>query len=205
MIKNIILDWSGTISDDFIIVYKTTNLVFQELDLPKISEEEFKREFTLPYMNFWRKYIPNAEREKLQKIYAKAFEQVEDQPQIYPGVQEVLQRLHSSGKKLAILSTHVKEKIKEEATEYGIHDIFLEINGGIHDKRGKIMEIMERNGFNPEETMYIGDMVHDIETGKLAGVTTVALTWGYQDEEVLKPHNADHYLDSLDRLEDLVA
>ena len=63
-IKNIIFDWSGTISDDFTPVYQASTLVFKKLGREPISIEEFKREFALPYMLFWNKYFPKLKEEE---------------------------------------------------------------------------------------------------------------------------------------------
>ena len=59
MITNCLFDWSGTLVDDFVNVYKATALVFRARGKRPISIREFAREFKLPYMDFWRRYIPD--------------------------------------------------------------------------------------------------------------------------------------------------
>ncbi len=49
--RNVIFDWSGTLSND---IYKACMKVFEKLGLKKISFSEFKRNFLLPYMKFYR-------------------------------------------------------------------------------------------------------------------------------------------------------
>jgi phosphoglycolate phosphatase len=53
------------------------------------------------------------------------------------------------------------------------------------DKNEVIMEIMNINSFKPRETIYIGDMEHDIDAGKKAGVITVAVSFGYNLKKAL--------------------
>jgi len=202
-IKNIIFDWSGTLSDDFTSVYQASMLVFKKLGREPISMEEYKREFTLPYMVFWNKYIPELTKEQEDKLYAEAIHQV-DEPLIYDGVKTELERLKSLGINIIVISSHPYDKLIKEAKNYGIESYFNEINGGIHDKVEMILEITKRNNFHPKKTMYIGDVTHDIDAGKKAGVVTVALGWGYQSKEKLMEANPDYYISDIKSLKDLL-
>lgn len=192
-IKNIIFDWSGTLSDDFTPVYQASMLVFKKLGLKSISSEEYRREFILPYMLFWRKYSSDLTRERCDELFYEAIEQV-SKPTLYSGVKEELERLKSLGTKMIVISAHPHEKIIREATDYGVRSLFREINGGIHDKTETILDILQRNDFDPEQTMYVGDMEHDIDAGRKAGVMTVALGWGYQTKEKLMESNPDRFM-----------
>ena|SRR3989344_4901712 len=202
-IKNIIFDWSGTLSDDFTSVYQASMLVFKKLGREPISMEEYKREFTLPYMVFWNKYIPELTKEQEDKLYAEAIHQV-DEPLIYDGVKTELERLKSLGINIIVISSHPYDKLIKEAKNYGIESYFNEINGGIHDKVEMILEITKRNNFHPKKTMYIGDVTHDIDAGKKAGVVTIALGWGYQSKEKLMEANPDYYISDIKSLKDLL-
>jgi phosphoglycolate phosphatase-like HAD superfamily hydrolase len=57
------------------------------------------------------------------------------------------------------------------------------------DKRGKIREILVKHGLNPQETMFVGDMVHDIETARHGGVLDVAVLTGFDPlDKLLAAH-----------------
>jgi phosphoglycolate phosphatase len=47
------------------------------------------------------------------------------------------------------------------------------------DKRGKIREILTARDLDPAQTMFVGDMVHDIETARHGGVLDVAVLTGF--------------------------
>ena len=202
-IKNIIFDWSGTLSDDFTPVYQASMLVFKKLGKEPISMEEYRREFTLPYMVFWNKYFPDLIKEEEDRLYVEAIHQV-DEPTIYQGVKEELERLKSLGINMIVISSHPHDKLLNEAKAYGVQSFFQEINGSIHDKTETILDILQRNNFDPHQTMYVGDMTHDIDAGKKAGVTTVALGWGYQSEDVLRNSNPDNYIKNISNLDQLL-
>ena len=202
-IKNIIFDWSGTLSDDFTPVYQASMLVFKKLGREPISKEEYRKEFTLPYMVFWNKYFPKLTKEEGDKLYVEAIHQV-DEPILYDGVKTELERLKSLGINMIVISSHPHDKLMKEATNYGVQSLFQEINGSIHNKTETIFDILQRNNFDPNQTMYVGDMTHDIDAGKKAGVVTVALGWGYQSKEVLISSNPDHYISDISNLDQLL-
>jgi phosphoglycolate phosphatase len=53
------------------------------------------------------------------------------------------------------------------------------------DKREKIREILHTHSLDPRETMFVGDMVHDVETAKHGGVLDVAVLSGFDRIEKL--------------------
>lgn len=60
-------------------------------------------------------------------------------------------------------------------------------------------------GCHPENSVYVGDHIRDIEAGKRAGMTTVAATYGYLDEnEDPSTWLADHYISSATELQPLL-
>ena len=65
MIRNVILDWSGTLVDDLAPVLHTTNQVLQEFGLDPMSASEFRREFCLPLRRFYERRAPGIEQQAL--------------------------------------------------------------------------------------------------------------------------------------------
>ncbi len=203
MIKNIIFDWSGVLSDDIVPVHRATMNVFRKLGVKTLTLEEFKKEFTSPYMNFYKKFT-NASQEELKKLYIKEIHSV-GEPKPFPNAKQILEFLRGKGIKLAILSTVPQTKLEKELDGYGFRKFFVEVSGGHHDKTGAIMEVMKRNKFAPEETAYVGDMTHDIEVGKKAGATTIAVSWGYQAKEQLRRERPDFIIEKLEEIKKIIS
>ncbi len=105
---------------------------------------------------------------------------------------------------MIIISSHPHDKLIQEANEYGFYDYFQEINGSIHNKTEAISDILQKNNFDPKQTLYIGDMTHDVDAGKSAGVTTIALSSGYQSAEKLSESNPDYLISNISELNQLV-
>ena len=64
----------------------------------------------------------------------------------------------------------------------------------------------ELSGCSVSEAIYIGDHKRDIDCGKNAGMTTIAVSYGYiPDGEDIHSWQADHYVDSADELWPLIS
>ena len=63
MIKNVLLDWSGTLADDLSAVLKATNLIFAEYGRDPLTLEEFRLHFRLPFSGFYADLLPEATAE----------------------------------------------------------------------------------------------------------------------------------------------
>lgn len=203
MIRNIIFDWSGTLSNDLIPVYTATMNVFRKLGLKTLSLEEYKKEFTLPYMRFYHKFKRGIDKDEVDKLFFKEINSV-DEPKPFQDVKAILEFLKQKDIKIAVLSSHPQEKLEKEIRDYGFQKFFVDINGSVHDKIETITEIMKRNGFEANETAYVGDMTHDIEAGKKAKVITTAVSWGYQPREKLSKESPNFLIDNLKELKKLI-
>ncbi len=199
---NIIFDWSGVISDDFHSCYEACMILMNEKIGKTISIEEFKEEFTLPYMNFWAKYVPDMKHDEENKRFSEIIHTVSPAT-IIPGVKEVLEELKKNHK-MVILTSQIGTKLAEEIEEYGLVGIFNETNADVHRKDEAIHAIMERNNFDPKETFYIGDMEHDMDAGKAAGVKRIAITTGYDTKEQLLRRKPEFIIDSMSELPEVL-
>ena len=192
MIKNIIFDWSGTLSNDMLLVYEAVMKVFDYFKVNRISLDEFRSSYTLPYMDHAKKFGITADKETLDGVFAQHFRN-SGFPQPLPGVELVLQQLKSSGKKMIVLSSHRQEFLEEEAARFfsGHSVYFLKLFGSIHNKEEAILPVIKEVNFIPSETLIVGDTEHDIRAGHKVGLFTAAVLTGYRPKEKLalaKPH-----------------
>ena len=68
-----------------------------------------------------------------------------------------------------------------------------------------VEEACRRLGLAPNETVYIGDALKDIHSGKDAGCQTIAAGWGYlRDGDDITAWPADHHLDDSRALHKLL-
>jgi phosphoglycolate phosphatase len=203
MSKNIIFDWSGTLSNNLHSFQYVCRNIFQQYGLKEISLDEIRRNFELPYMKFWNKYLPDISREIHEKEY-RHFIHKADPAFLYEGVEDVLKSLKNRNIKMFVLSSDPISKLSEETKKDGINSYFIEIFGEVYQKDKHIPRIIDKYVLDKTKTFYIGDTCGDIEAGKNAGVKTIGITWGYQHRQILAKSNPDYMIDKITELEDII-
>lgn len=200
MIKNLLLDYNGVISDDFSLLYLSVMKVFQKFNRKTISINEFKREFTVPIYNFYAKYLPNVPFEKHSKYYFKAYKQL-GQPKMFPYVKETISELNKKRVSLIIISSHNKKFIVSELKKFDINlNFFKAIYGNVIDKESFLSNLLSSKKFSFNETAYVGDTEYDIFVAKRVNIKSIASTYGYRKRAQLSPSNPDFFIDNFSAL-----
>ena len=81
----------------------------------------------------------------------------------------------------------------------------MDENIGIVDKTDAIHDILAENELVRAETMFVGDMEHDIAAGQAGGVRTCAVLSGYNHAEALRAARPDLVCDHLGELQQILA
>jgi len=180
-LKNIIFDWSGTLFDDFALSYHSTVETLTHFGGPAISLEEYKKEFCLPVLNFYLKYIPNATSllEQIDTFYFDHFSSKIVGGFLFPGVREALLIAKEKGFQLFIVSTVRQSLLEILCKREGIDHFFTEIKGSASDKKVELPLLCQRQNLSPEETLYVGDLSHDIQSAHHAGFHAGVFLSGY--------------------------
>jgi phosphoglycolate phosphatase-like HAD superfamily hydrolase len=187
MIKNVLLDWSGTLADDLAAVLRATNLIFAEYGRDPLDLEEFRTHFRLPFSEFYADLLPEATLEGLEPLYERFFHGLNDTIDLLPGALDFLKFCRATNRRAFLLSTIKTSHFEIQARRNGVTEFFEVAYTEIMDKREKIREILHTHSLDPKETMFVGDMVHDIETAKHGGVLDVAVLTGFDRIEKLLP------------------
>lgn len=179
VIRNIIFDWSGTLVDDLPAVLAATNHVFANSGRPAMSLDEFRAEFCLPFMNFYSKHTPHVPLPKLEEWFHQHFRRVQDLVTDLPHAREFLCYCRERGIRMFVLSTIHEEYFVAHTANNGFGGFFERAYLAVRDKRAKIAEVLRDNNLVPQETLFIGDMQHDIDTARHGGILSCGVLTGY--------------------------
>jgi len=205
MFKNIIFDWSGVIKDAVEDHGWVVNRMFKILGGKGMTLEEMKQNWEQPYMKFWNRYYPDMTLAEEQKIYYEAISSKDCPPaKVYSGIAELIKKVKGQGVFMAVLSSDPVTTIFSEIKKFDLENIFVEVLANIHDKSEVIHDLVKRNNFKLKETVFIGDTNHEIESGKQAGVKTIAVTWGFYPEDRLKALSPDYLVHNIKELESIL-
>jgi phosphoglycolate phosphatase-like HAD superfamily hydrolase/ADP-ribose pyrophosphatase YjhB (NUDIX family) len=200
VIRNIIFDWSGTLVDDLPAVLKASNFVLARAGKSKMSLEEFRAEFSLPFTNFYNRHTPDVPMAQLEEWFHAEFRRAQTSVCELPHARAFLEYCRKKKLRLFLLSTVHHDHFRVQCGVTGF-DVFLEKPyTGVWDKREKIHEILHENDLRPEETLFIGDMQHDIETARHGGVHSCAVLTGYNTVEQLRAVKPDVIVEHLSEL-----
>lgn len=204
----IIFDLDGTIVDTCEDITSALNFCLRKYNISEYSRNEVKNMIGEGV----KKFIENAiEQRGLSKDLLEDIldcfisyynEHIADYTKPYPSVIETLESLQ--GIKKAIVSNKLTTLSIKTLISTGLINYFDFVAGNDFFPEQKpsplpLLETIRRFKIKKENTLIVGDSNIDIEAGKLAGIKTVAVTYGYRDKNLLK--DADF---TIDRFEDLL-
>lgn len=194
--KNWIFDWSGTLVDDLDKVVDATNNVMSKYDKPLFTRSSFKESFRLPYAEWYQELIPGIDILEVNQYFQAGMKASNAIIPVLPYARELLQLLESKKRRIFACTSVDTNGFTQQSEENGLHTFFEKPYSGVMDKRDLIEEIIASNGLIKEETIFIGDMIHDVETAHHGGISSLAVLTGYNTQEELSSVNPTYLLEN---------
>jgi phosphoglycolate phosphatase-like HAD superfamily hydrolase/ADP-ribose pyrophosphatase YjhB (NUDIX family) len=204
VIRNIIFDWSGTLVDDLPAVFKASNFVLAQAGKPAMSLRKFREEFQLPFTKFYDRYTPNVPTAQLEQWFHAKFRQSQHAVTEMPHAREFLEFCRENGLRTLLLSTIHPDHFKSQCRENGFDAYLDQPYTGVRDKREKIHALLKENHLRPEETLFVGDMEHDVMTARHGGIHSCAVLTGYNTLDQLRAANPELIVEHLGELKRLL-
>ena len=120
----------------------------------------------------------------------------------YAGVHEGLDRLRAVGLSLAICTNKPMMFLPEILTHMGWDGLFVKVLAGdsLAVKKpdpAPLLHLCDKLNIHPDETLMVGDSKNDIQAGKAAGMTTLAVSYGYNYHEPITASAPDVVFDDF--------
>lgn len=198
----IIFDFDGTVADTLSYIYKIINRLAVENGLSEVSSEEFKKLRNKHPLEIVRKYkIPLL---KLPFLIRKGQALMKsDIPNIkfINGIKQILLNLKERGYKLGILTSNSQENIKLFMKKYNLNLFeFVYTSSSLFGKSRPLNKVVNKYRLKKDQVLYVGDEVRDIEACKKIGIQIIAVTWGFNSEDILKRYNPDYIIHKPEEL-----
>ncbi|NLJ58735.1 MAG: HAD-IA family hydrolase [Tissierellia bacterium] len=194
--KYVIFDFDGTLADteeaNFVIYqklaekYKLRNITMDELGhLKKMSAKD-----VMAYVEVKKRYLPFL----LKKGKNLLTQDIKNISLCKPDIFSTIKTLRKMGIKTAIITTNSKTNVKLflEANQAEIFDYIT--SAGMFGKESKMKKIIRKEKVKPEETLYVGDEIRDINAARGAGIDIASVGWGYNTVDSLKKHKPDYLI-----------
>ncbi len=202
-----IFDWDGTLT-----TVKLLRLINEKLNpVVKYYKWSSKRkrmsEIELHKAVLSKESIRSKSRELENRILSKPinFSMSFLTPRLHNGSREVLEKLESKGKKIALLTNGNMYRIIKEMERLKVESYFEAIESaqelGAWKPSPIGIEVLIRSlRSDKKKTLYIGDAADDIETARFAGVKSCAIANGFDSIHNLESHSPDFLFKSMEVL-----
>lgn len=200
--KAVIFDLDGTLLDSIADLADSMNYTLKQFGMPTHElphhiksignglKKYAERSVTEENKNdeFLDKFVPMLAKHYQENSMVKTV--------LFDGIFELLKFLEDENITINILSNKRDEFVKELVMHYFSDFKFKCANGELPEVPRKpapqaALKIAKECNTSPDEILFIGDSIYDIQTGKNAGMKTIAVTWGYQPEDMLLAETPD--------------
>lgn len=202
----LLFDFDGTLADSLSAIVTITNRLapefgyrptpLEEVDALKgLTARQLIRYSGIPLLK-----IPAL----LRRVRAELRQQTAHIPPC-AGMPAVIRQLHAHQHQLGVVTSNTPEAVRAFLAVQGLEHCFFSIDGGgTLFRKGKLInQCLDRYQLSPQQTVYVGDEVRDVDAARFAGVCPVSVTWGFNNREALVAAQPDWVIDMPEMLKDI--
>lgn len=199
----IIFDFDGTLVDTLDLVVKIANRLAPKFGFQKVKHEDIAglREES-PFQIMQKFHVPPLKVHSIVIQGRREFTKELSKIKTIEGIKKILVELKKRGLQLGILTTNSEANIQKFIKLRGLKGLFDFVYGdiGIFGKTHALKKILKEKKLSPNEVIYIGDEIRDIDAAKKVGITSVAVSWGFNTHDFLARHNPNFLIDKPEGL-----
>ena len=182
----VIFDLDGTLADTSPGILNSIRYVQQKMRLPAITKEQMYSHVGPPMEESYRRNFGLEGEElrravELHKEYAvkQGYREIE----VYPGIPQLLGRLHREGVKTAVATLKAQATAEKIFAEFGLSrmfDLVLGTDAAAPKTKAQLLEeCIAKLQCTKARTVLIGDSKYDAEGALQAGIDFIAVTYGF--------------------------
>ncbi len=200
LIRGLIFDFDGTLIDSYEAITESLNRVRASFSMPPCDPADVKTMVGHGLEHLIEKAIGPQRIEEGVKLFRQSYSTIcEKKTSILPQVKETLEELDRRGYRMGIATNKPSYFARDILKALEMEHLFAEVLGPNDVERPKpdpeMLEIiMMRIGLAPDEVVYVGDMLLDIEVARRAGVAAYAIPTGSATREALLNGRPDRLL-----------
>ena len=214
---NILFDLDGTITDSApgiinAVLYgikKVNDAYNLNIDIPN---NDTLRKFIGPPLDVsFKKYCLNDEKLSLEfvKFYREDYNGNEGlfNCTLYDGIYDLIKYLSENDYKVFLATAKPKESALRIIEHFSMSGFFTNfyapiLGGKIKNKLDVLNEALEKEDFDKNKTIMIGDRIDDIDAAKNIGIDSIAVRYGFGNDDEFE--NASYIVDNTKEIFDIL-
>jgi HAD superfamily hydrolase (TIGR01509 family) len=214
LIKAIIVDMDGTITNFNLDFLSTRRRVLKELDKMKLCTPDMTDQLSLYFIldKLKNQTDPSTFRELRKRIYGMIEEmelKAATDVTLYPGAVETLRKLRGRSIKIGLVTNNGRKGTELTLSRHRLNSLFDTVvtRDDCEDMKPAaepVEKVLAALKAAPNEAVLIGDGVMDIRSARAAGVRSVAVATGPFKSELLLKVEPDYVVGSINDLPTLI-
>ena len=209
--RAVLFDLDGTLIDSVRLILDSYHHTLAVHGLPPRSDADWLAGLGTPLRVQFREWADDPEQLNAMVLTYREynFQHHDSRVAPYPGVADMMTVLRNRGIRTGLVTSKNREGAWRGLRVAGLEDTVDIVVGANDVKEPKphpepVRRALEALGAQPEDTVFVGDSVHDMVAGRAAGVATAAVLWGPFTREDLDETGPDYWLEQPDDLIPLV-
>jgi phosphoglycolate phosphatase-like HAD superfamily hydrolase len=212
MIKLIITDIGGVLVKTDRAIIQCIEKVFQENNIPLGSRDKLLSAFGVSIFDYVKNYLPEGYKDKASYCYEE-FKKIYPSKathlmKVFPQTNETLRYIKNKHIIICVLSCMIKQEVQVNLSLLDFKDFEIVFSLGDYAHKRPLPNglnmIMKKLNVLPSETIYIGDTVNDIKMAKNAGVISIAVKTGAQENNKLEQARPDYLLKNFSKIKEIL-
>src|SRR2546428_7766501 len=201
--RAVLFDLDGTLLDSFQSHYRVYQHVFADLRIG-FDEGTFVQYYSPNWYRLYERIGLSRDRwPDADQLWLHYYEQETPGPR--DGAAEVLAAVKASRRALGLVTSGERFRVERDLDRLGWSTFFDAVVCGTDSPQlkphpGPLRRALESLNAAPAQAVYVGDTIEDVQMGKAAGTSTVALSGGFSAKESLSAERPDVLLDNLTEL-----
>jgi len=213
MIQYIFIDLDGTITDSQEGITKSIQYALRKMGIKIEDLNSLRRHIGPPLRDSFMEYY-NFDKDKLEEVvkYYREYyvEKGIFENEVYTGMEEMFEKLSSTGKKLIVATSKAEVFAKKIMEHFDLAKYFTDICGssmdGSREKKGDVIRYaLEKNHITElEQVVMVGDRFHDIVGAKENELTSIGVLYGFGNRKELEDAGAGQIAETVKDLEEIL-
>lgn len=205
----VLFDLDGTLANTIPLIIASYQHTFRKMHGIEVSETEAKSWIGRPLLDFFEENYPEQGASLTAEYRAWNEAHIEELIESYDGTAELCDELVSAGLRVGVVTSKMRHMAKWTMELTGFGD-GVELLVGTEDTHAHkpnpepLLRALEMLEATPEDAIYVGDAIFDIQAAQAAGMEAIAVTWGAGHVDALEAQNPDYLVNTVAELRELL-